>query len=74
VQWRRVEKKQAKASSLDETSSHSADRAVAGEKQSTPPPVGNASKTEIQSAKAASQVWVIPVRASITRTGDGSER
>jgi hypothetical protein len=50
--------RKAKATSLDTAPSHSADRAVAGEKPSTSAPVRNASNAEIQSAKAAGQVWV----------------
>jgi cytoskeletal protein RodZ len=51
--------KKGKATSLDATSSPSANRAQASEdKTSTHAPVRNASAAEIQSAKAAGQVWV----------------
>jgi cytoskeletal protein RodZ len=51
--------KKAKASTLDATSSNSANRAQIGEeKPSAKAPVKNASAAEIQSAKAAGDVWV----------------
>jgi len=49
--------RRAKVSTSDTTSANSANRAVAGESK-TPAPVKNASSAEIQSAKAAGQVWV----------------